>query len=229
MVPSPRPDLDESHAALDKPPRNQQLIALGRAAIKFARCLRLFVQVKRIRRFGLHFECHLIGLQPRFKLRLFLQILAVQLIELMDQIQLPALLGQRRVRIANVFDQLVHGSDLCVDADALINSRQKCRLPVRAAAGWGAAGPQRNVAGHILIFAAQSIEQPRANAWPGKPGRTGVHKHRRDFVRGDVSVHRANHRQVIHHLAQFRKHFAYFYPRLAVLRKFEWGRHRDSI
>ena len=168
---------------------------------------RLLVQIKGVGRLGLHLERHFKGFQPRLQLRVLLQVLAVQFVQLVHQIQLPALFGQRRDRIADVFNQLVQRGNLGVDAHALINARQKSRLPVRRAARRRAARPQRNKPRHILIFRAQTVKHPRTHAWPHQP-RTRVHHHRRHFMRRNVRVHRAHHAQVVHHFAQLRKNFA---------------------
>src|SRR3977135_652821 len=104
MVPAAGPNLDETNAALDEPSRDQQLIALGGASIKLAHTLRLFVEVEGIGGFSLHLERHFIRLQPSLKLRILLQVLAVQLIELMNQVELTPLFRKRGVLIMDVLD-----------------------------------------------------------------------------------------------------------------------------
>ena len=65
------------------------------------------------------------GLQTRFELRVLLHVLAVQLVELMDQVELASLLGQTGILIVNVLDELIDLRDFRVDADALIKPRQE--------------------------------------------------------------------------------------------------------
>ena len=124
----------------------------------------------------------------------------------MDQIKLPSLFCQRDVRVLDVLNHLLHRTRLGVDAGALINARQKSRLPVLRAAGrQTAAGPQRNKSRHVLVFGAQPINDPRTQARLGQAQRTGVHHHRRDFMRRNVGVHRADDGHVIHMLADVRE------------------------
>src|SRR5262249_34512465 len=78
MVPAAGPDLYKPNSAFDQAPRDEQLIALGVPAIKLAHGRRLFVEVERVGRLGLHLERHLVSLQPGFELRVLLQVLAME-------------------------------------------------------------------------------------------------------------------------------------------------------
>ena len=123
-----------------------------------------FLKIKRIGRLRLHLEGHFVRLQPRLELRVFLQVLAVEFVELVHQIQLAPLLGQRRVRVVDVLDDLVNARSLGVDAHALVHARQKGRLPVGTAARRRAAGAQGNKPGHVLVFRSQTVKHPRPQA-----------------------------------------------------------------
>src|ERR1044071_39741 len=115
----------------------------------------------------------------------------------MDEVELTPLFGQGGVLVADIFDELIDGGDLRVDADALVKTRQEGRLPIGTAAGRRAAWPQRYVSRHVLIFRAQSVEDPRTYTGSGHSSRTGVHENRGDFVGRNVGVHRANDGQII--------------------------------
>src|SRR5882724_8597896 len=58
MVPSPGPDLDEAHASLDEPARDEHLIALIRSAVEIADLIRFLVEVKGVSCLRLHLKGH---------------------------------------------------------------------------------------------------------------------------------------------------------------------------
>ena len=101
------------------------MISLVRIPIGGTNFRRLFGNVEGVGRFGLHLERHLIRLKARFELRVLLEILAVQFVQLVHQVQLPALFANHRVLVANVFDELIHARHLRVNAHALEQAGQK--------------------------------------------------------------------------------------------------------
>src|SRR5206468_1974460 len=102
------------------------------------------------------------------KLRLLLEVLTVQLVQLMDQVQLTPLLREGRVLISNIFDELVESGVFGVDAHALVKAGQKGGLPIRAAAGRGASVSKRNVARHIDSAPVLGPRYQRARERPGQ-------------------------------------------------------------
>ena len=63
-----------------------------------------------------------------------------------------------------------------------------------------AARPQRNIARHVLVGAAQAIKSPGPEARAGPAQRACVHEHCRHVVRG-CRLHRPDDGEVVHVLA----------------------------
>ena len=137
----------------------------GGVAVEVLDVRRFLVEIEGIGGGGLHLEGDFVGLDARFQLGVLLQILGVEFVELVDQIELPALFRFGDVRVADVLDHLIDRGGLGVDAGALVNAGQKGRPPVLLAAGrQAAARVQGDEAGHVLIFGAQAVNDPRAEA-----------------------------------------------------------------
>jgi len=117
MVPSASPDLDKADAALDEAAGDEELIALGGAAVGIADSRGFFVEVEGVGGFGLHFEGHFVGLEAGFELGVFLEVLAVQLVELVDEVKLAGVVRQAGVLVVDVFDELVDLRDLGINAE----------------------------------------------------------------------------------------------------------------
>ena len=126
-------DLHEAHAALDQPPGDQALPGEVRA-------LRIVEAVERLRRPRFAFEVeafggrhlHAIGqletFDPGGQLRLVRRLLEVPLVELLEEVELRALLavGDALRRI-----QVVDRRALRLEHGPLVDARQKARAPVR--------------------------------------------------------------------------------------------------
>ena len=169
MVPPSGPDLHEAHSALNQPPGDEQLPSLRRASVQVADVLRFLGEVESVGGFQLHPIRHLVGLDTRFKLRVFLQVAAVKRVQLLHQVELPPLFLLREILVTDVLDHSFNGVGLGVDARGLKVSRQKRRTPIQRAAGRRTAGPQRDVTRHVLVFASQPVERPGAQARFGHP------------------------------------------------------------
>ena len=63
--------------------------------------------IKRVRRFGLHLERHLEGLDPRFQLRVLLHVSRVLLVQVARPTPIPALALRRRELVLDVQDHFV--------------------------------------------------------------------------------------------------------------------------
>ncbi len=184
MVPAAGPDLDEADAAFEQAAGNEHLAALGGVAVKFLDVLRLAAEIEGVGGGGLHFEGDFVGFDAGFELGVLLEILGVQFVELLDQIQLPALFGFGNIGAADVFDHLVHAAGGGVDIGALVNAGQEGRAPILGAAGReAAAAVQGNETGHVLVLTAQPVKSPRTQARLGYLARAGVHHDGGDFVR----------------------------------------------
>ena len=175
-VPAAGPDLDEAHAALDQPARDEHLLALRRGAVHLADARRLLGDIEGVGRLGLHLEGHLEGLEARLELRVLLQLGRVDFVELMHEIELLPLFaaGMNWLRI---FSMISSGPSCAV----LIIVPWK--TPGRNA-DWQhavmrrlrAAGPQHDEARHILVLRAEAVDHPRAEARPRQAQRAGVHE-----------------------------------------------------
>src|SRR4051812_39661523 len=103
----------------------------------------------------------------------------MSLIKALEKIELLTLRAGRHAGIANVLDQLIERWLARIDIRALVNPRQKRALPILDFLNRIAAGAHRNEAGEVLIFAAESVRDPRAEARAGHLGMPTVHQHER--------------------------------------------------
>src|SRR3712207_5649500 len=87
----PMPDLHEPYAALDEPAGDKNLPGLQTVAITVAHVLRLARDIESVRRLALHTIGELERLDPRLQCGITLPGLAMGGVELLNQIELPAL------------------------------------------------------------------------------------------------------------------------------------------
>ena len=97
MVPTGVPDLHHAHATLDEAAGDEELFALlvataGGDAVGGARGLGFLVDVEGVERLGLHAERNLVALEAGLERGVALEVLRVELVELVNEIHLPALL-----------------------------------------------------------------------------------------------------------------------------------------
>ncbi len=123
-----------------------------------------------------------------------LQVPAVQLVE---QIELAALLLARHAIVLDVLDQLLDGRVLAVDVGSLVRAGQKGRTPVLGPFDRIAAGAHGDEAGQVLVFGAQAERGPRSQAGTRHPRFAAVHQHQRRFVVRHVGMHRTDHGNVV--------------------------------
>src|SRR5579862_7142563 len=148
-------------------------------------------------------------------------------VELLDQIELAALLRQREFRIVDVRDQLLRieilADDLIRplgairDERALMHRRQKRVIPQRRSDRRRHVWAQDDIAGKILVVGAESVRQPRSERWTAGLRVTGVHHEHRGLVVRNVGVDRANEADVVGAFADVRKELADFDAALSVL------------
>ncbi len=229
MIPAVVPDLDHADAAFDEAAGDEELLALLGRAVGGAGVGRLLVDIEGIERLRLHAERNLVALEPSLERGVALEILGVQFVELVNEIELPALFVLRDVRVADVLNHLRHARGLRVDARALIDAGEEGRLVVGRAARGQAAAAEGDEAGEILVFRAETVDEPRTHAGFRDAEGAGVHEHRGDLVGGDVGPHRADDGKVVRVGSGFGEHLASFEPALAVLGELERRRQRDVV
>ncbi len=134
--------------------------------------------------------------------------LLVALVELAQQVELAALLGQRQRRVADVLDELVHLRVARVDVGALVGAGQEGRLPVLRLLDGIAARTHGDEAGQVLVVAAQAVGHPRTHARPDLPGLAAVHEQQRRLVIGHVGVHGADDADVVDAASRVREQVA---------------------
>ena len=115
VVPAVVPDLDNADAALDKAAGDKELFALLGVAVGGAGGFRFFTEVECIGGLGLHAESNFVGFETGLEGRFALEVLGVYLVELVDEIELSALLVGGDVAVADVLDHLLHGGGGSID------------------------------------------------------------------------------------------------------------------
>ena len=173
------PQLHEAHAALDQPAGDEQLPGLHAGAVHVANVLRLAANVERLGRLGLHAEAELERANAGFERRIIVPGLRVASVEPFEQVELLALLRQRDAIVANVLDQLLDLRVLRVDVRAFVDAGQESGLPVLRLLNRVAVRAHRDERRQVLVFAAQAVAEPGAEAGPNLPGVAAVHEQQR--------------------------------------------------
>ena len=209
VVPVAVVKLDETHAALGEPAREQAVggkRAVARGATVELEGARIFAaQVRELRHARLHLERQLVLRDARRDLGVMHEgvVLAV---ERDDRVDVGALL---RARDATGVVQVVHGVAATVELHALETARQKsaaplpCRDRLRRTAG--ARRHHHDEAREIFRLAAKPVVDPRAHARATGDLRARVHEHVRRVVVDRVGRHRAHKADVVDHRAEVRK------------------------
>ena len=187
-------DLNESHTALDQPPRQHALAAeVPRAvlikAVQFLEVFRFGVEIDRLGRAHLHLVSQLVAGDARGQrgiVNALAQVATVVLVELVDEHSLlfathvaSILQVQNRRRTAGVHD------------DALIRRRHITAGPVLGTAD-GATGAveHHHVPRQVFVHRAQSVIHPRTHRRPATEDAAGVHHQHRRAVDRRVGGHR---------------------------------------
>ncbi len=210
------PNLHEAHAALDEPPRDENLPRLRARTVHVADVLRLLRNVEGVGGVHLHAVGQFEGLHARLELRVGRAAALVLGVELREQIELRALRAERDVRVADVLDEPLHLGVFRVDVGALIDARQERRLPVLRLLDRVAAGAHRDEPRHVLILAAEPVAHPRTKAGPDLTGIAAIQQQQRRLVIRHVGVHRADDADVVDALRGLRENLAHFDPALPV-------------
>jgi hypothetical protein len=159
-------------------------------AVGFTRFLRFFRKIKHGLCVGLHSECHLQRLDPRFQsIVLTTSSFKVQFVHLLQKIELSALTATREIRVADVLNDLLWiNTPPVVDMRALKNAWQETVTPqLRSHDRLSRA--QHDIARKVLILSSQTIQQPRTHRRPCWLSLAAIHHEQRWFVVGNIGVH----------------------------------------
>jgi hypothetical protein len=170
-------------------------------------------------------ERQLKRLDPGFQFGFALEVFVGQFVELVEEVELGALLPGGKVVVPDVFDDLFDvGADVANEG-ALERPRQEGGASVLGSAQSAA---ERNEAGEILVLRAEPVECPRAHRGFHQAAGTGIHHHRGKLVGRDIRMHRIDHGDLIDHLADLREDFTDFDARLALFGELELGGGRGT-
>ena len=228
VVPAVVPDLDDADAALDEAAGDEELLALLAGAVGGAGGLGFFGDVEGVGGLGLHTEGDLVGFEAGLEGGFALEILGVDLVELIDEVELAALFLRGDVAVADVLDHLLDVGRGGVDRGALERAGEKRGAVVGNAAERETAVAEGDEAGEILVFGAEPVDEPRAEAGLHDAERAGVHEDGGDVVRGDVGPHGADDGEVVGVGGGLRKGVADLQTGAAVFLEFKGRAHGDA-
>ena len=143
----------------------------------------------------------------------------MDLVQLVQQVELPALFGQGDVVVFDVLDQFVDLRAGRVYRRALKSAGQERGAQVVRA---DAARGQGNEAWKILVFRAEAVSDPGPDAGLYQAERPGVHHQRGRVVVRNIRSHRADDRDVVDMLADERKDLADGQAAFSHGGEFEW-------
>ena len=175
---------------------------------------RLAAQIEGVGGFGLHAEGGLHGLDAAFEELVLADGLFVVAVELLHEVQLPALGRRGQLRVPQVADHPFRVGDGIVEGGALMARGQKAAAQAGAAA---AAGTEDDEAGQVLVFGAQAVGDPRAHRRPRGGDVAGMKQAAGGRVGGVEGVHRADDAEVVGERGEVGQQFADFEAGLAVL------------
>ena len=153
-------NLHHAHATLGQPPRHQTLLAedvrnFFADAVKFLRRRGFPFDVECLRRFHLHAEGEFERFDARAQSAVFSTRLRVQKIDLFQQVELIALLLCGKARVRQIRNRVLQIGNQC----SLVRRRQETGTPQGRALG-GLRRADDDEARQVLVFAAQTVEQP---------------------------------------------------------------------
>ena len=99
-------------------------------------------------------------MDARFQLSVLLAFFLVFIVKCPQQVQLTSLFGQGQLGVLDVLDEPIQLGVLTIDISALIDPRQKGRLPILRFLDRITARTHGDETGQVLVFAAQPVEQP---------------------------------------------------------------------
>src|SRR5437762_11166299 len=159
-LPGAVPQLDETDALFQQAPRDQNLSRVNALAIHGPDVRRFLADVEGI--VGLHL--HPIGKLERLNARLESRVLPTALfmflVELVQEVELPALLLKRSVVVADVFDELLELRVLRVDERSLIHAGQESGTPVLGFLDGITARTHREESRQVQVLRAEPERHP---------------------------------------------------------------------
>ena len=192
------PGLDEAHPALDQAARDEHLPAVNGVAVEVADVGRFGGNIEHVGGFHLHAESQVEGLDARLQRALVADPAHVFGVQAAQQVELASLVGGGDFAVADVVDELFDLGEPGVDVLALEGAGQKGRAPVaRPEAAGKTVGTQGNETGQVLVFAAQSVERPGADAGTRLDRIAAGHLQGRGRMIGHAAVHRADQAQIV--------------------------------
>jgi hypothetical protein len=211
--------LDETHAALDEPPRHEALAAehLGRrlvGAVELVGGGAFLGEVEGFGCFPLHAEGEFKGSDACVQLAVDETPAFVDVVEPLQRVELHPLRAGRGGGIAEVGDGIFQ----IADERALIRAGEKAGRPELGALEHGG-GTDDDEAGQVLIHRAEAIREPRPKARPREGLLAGAHLEGRAAVVDVVGDHRADDADVVDARRGLGQEFAYRRAGLAVLGK----------
>src|ERR1043166_412337 len=207
FAPGATVELDEADAAFHQAPR-EQTVASEDGGLVFVQAIepfwrpRLFGQIPRSGRLGLHVKSQFVAANAGFQFGVLQVLRQMLLIELGEERQFALLLiladASRRIQIWKWLG--------CrAEPHALVNRRHESLAPItRAAVDLAVVVAQNGECRQILVLSAQAITDPCAERWPPTQDRAGVHLADPVGMIQPVAPTRTNHRQIINALGDLR-------------------------
>ncbi len=227
LVPSAMIDLDETDAGLGEAAREEALAGEGIGggvtdAVAGERGRGFAFEFEEFGHLGLHAEGEFVGLDDALDLGVAIGGLEEVVVHLLDEVDLPALLGIGEETVLDVAEGsggvvLAEGTD----ARALIDGGQE-----GAAEVLGSELERRrqgDEAGKVLVFGTEAVEDPGAHGRADELGRAGVKLDEGLGMIRDVGVHRTDEAQVVGVAGDVGEEFRDPEPGLAVLTELEGG------
>ncbi len=208
MIPATVVKLDETHATLSQPTGEQAVAGVAAVAafgaVHVENLLWLVGDIHQLRHARLHAKRHFVLGDACLDFRVA-KLFVCQPVESLHGVDdVALLLSVDAVRIVHV----EHRVALTAEAHALEAARQKAAVPLpcgdrlRLAA---ADRSQHDETGQVVVFAAETVVDPRAHRGPAGDDRAGVHERVRRVVVDLLGLHRANDRNLIRDFAEVRK------------------------
>ena len=190
------PDLDVAHAALYEAAGNEHLFRLRGVAVERANGGGFAVDVEGVGRSGLHPKRCLETLDARLEGGVGAGGL-VAAVERRGEVELRALGGGIEVGVGEMVDEVGGFAVLRFDVSALVGAREEGGLPVVGTGDGHALGDEDDEAGEVVVFGAEAVGDPRADAGAGHNAGAAIHEAQTVFVDRRIRIHRADHAEIV--------------------------------
>ncbi len=183
------PELDHADAAFEEASGDEGLAAVDVVAVHLADVGWFAGDVEGVGGLQLHAEGQFEGFEAGFEAGVAEAGALVFEVQFAEEVELAALDGGVGVGAADVLDQFVDLTELGVDEGPLEDAGQEAGLPVLGILDGHAAGAHGDEAGEVLVFGAETVEDPGAEAGAGLDAVAAVHEHEGRLVVGDLGDH----------------------------------------